>query len=160
MKTTVLFLFLSFSALLSAQQVIHLTPQQLIDNIKKTERKSTVIQFWNPNCKEVSEIVSEYKAAEDTYSKTTDFYFVAVTSKDELITKAIAVNNYKYNLYVVDASVEPDLYERRQTFCKQLCRLLKIKEADFLTLCLDNKDKVMYIGDAAYGDIKKVIPAK
>jgi len=160
MKTKLLLLLLAFSSAIFAQQVIHITPQQLIDNIRKTEDKSTVIQFWNPNCKEVSEIVTEYKAAEEAYSKTTDFYFIAITSKDDLITKSITENNYKYNLYVVDASVEPDLYERRQTFCIQLCQLLKIKETDFLTLCLDKKDKVIYTGDAAYTDIKKIIPVK
>ncbi|TRW24345.1 hypothetical protein FMM05_10970 [Flavobacterium zepuense] len=160
MKTTLLLLLSTFSSAIFAQQVIHITPQQLMDNIRKTEGKSTVIQFWNPNCKEVSEIVTEYKAAEEGYSKTTDFYFIAITSKDELIVKAIAENNYKYNLYVVDASVQPDLYERRQTFCKQLSKLLKIKEADFLSLCLDKNDKVTYTGDAAYSDIKKVIPTK
>lgn len=161
MKSIFITLMLFFSiCIYSQQQVVHITPQQIADHIENTSSRKTVIQFWNPNCKEVLDIVKEYKAITDAHDKETDFYFVAITSKDSLIINAIKESNYTYTLYVADASVNPDLYERMSAFCKKMCRLLHIEETKFLTLCLDKNDNVTYKGDAVFNEIEKVIPLK
>jgi len=152
-------LFLILSIALHAQHAVHITPQQLFTDVQKMQGSATVIQFWNPNCAEVADIIKEYKTAV-TSNPDVDFYFIAITSKVELVNIAIDANSYKNDLYIVNPSVDADLYERRQTFCRQLCKLLKIDEADFLTLCLDKNDMLTYIGDAAYADIAKIIPTK
>jgi len=155
--TIILFLF-SIN-LYPQQQALHITPAQISEHIKSTKNKKTVLQFWNPNCKEVEDILKQYKAAEAMHNDT-DFYFIAITSKDTLITNAIKDNNYPYKLYVADAAVNPDLYERMASFCKKMCALLNIKKSEFLTMYLDKNDKVIYAGDAAYNEIEKIMNIK
>ena len=118
-------LFLFSMSLYPQQQVLHITPAQISEHMTTTKNKKTVLQFWNPNCKEVKDILKQYKAAEAMHNDT-DFYFIAITSKDTLITNAIKDNNYPYKLYVADAAVNPDLYERMASFCKKMCALLNI----------------------------------
>jgi len=159
MKYILTILSFVFSVCIYSQgQVLYITPTHISEHITSIKNRKTILQFWNPNCKEVKDILKEYKAAEAAH-KDTDFYFIAITSKDTLITNAITQSNYPYQLYVADAAVNPDLYKRMASFCKKMCALLHIKESEFLTLCLDRNDKVTYIGDAVYTDIEKVLSA-
>ncbi|KOS05034.1 hypothetical protein AM493_02525 [Flavobacterium akiainvivens] len=129
-----------------AQKPVHLTPEQLYKEIS-TDNKATVIQFFNPNCEDVVQIVSRYKALQERYAATVVFYFIGITSKDSLMENLAQKTGYTANLYVADASVEADLYERRQAFCKKLMALVKGNNNDFLTLYLNKQDKLIYVGD-------------
>lgn len=149
-------LFISITAF--SQKVVHITPQQLADKIKKNS-KATVVQFWIPNCANVDEIVAEYKRLEEEHGGAVNFYFVGITNKDELVTAVIQRTGYKNNLYVADPSVA-EIYARKKAFAKALCAGLDTKPTDFITLYLGCNDKVVYKGnaiDVSEKKLKKII---
>jgi thiol-disulfide isomerase/thioredoxin len=154
MKYYLLFVLSLFTFSIYAQNnIIYLTPEELVNNIKNDTLKAAVIQFWIPNCANAKEIVTHYKELEDQYGAKVNFYFIGITNKETLVDTLIEDTAYKYNIYIAAPSVNDDITIRRETFAAKVCHLLNLKKSDFLTMYLKKNGKVIYYGDAI--DIKK-----
>lgn len=148
----IIYLSLCYLSLISSvcraqESIVYITPAKLAENIKKNTDKATVIQFWVPNCANAAEIVNHYNILENDYAKAVDFYFIGITNKQELVSTLLKNNNFKHTIYIADPSVNNELGARKESFSLELCKLLKIKETDFITMYLDKKDKVIHYGD-------------
>ena len=148
MKTIILFLLMSVSVhSYSQENIVYITPAQLAENIKNSSN-ATLVKFWVPNCAAAPEIVKEFKELEAAYPGTIDFYFLGLTNKKELVENLVNTIGYSHKIYIIDPSVHTDLVTRKETFAKQLCALLGIRQKDFIMLSLDKNDKKIYCGDA------------
>lgn len=138
-------ILLSYNIIYS-QEIIYITPQQLVKNMKNSN-KATVIQFWVPNCDAAQEIITEYKKLEEQYYSKIDFYFLGLTNKKELVENLVKTNNYKGRIYIIDPSVNEDIIVRKEVFAQELCSLLDLKSKDFITMYLNRNDKKIYYGN-------------
>lgn len=150
---TLCYFSLISTACLAQESIIYITPEQIVENIKKHPDRSTVVQFWVPNCAKAAEIVTHYNELENNYPSGVDFYFVGITNKKELVDALLKKTDFKHTIYIADPSVNNDLIERKESFSVKLCKLLKIKEMDFNTMYIDKKGKVTYYGEEI--DIEK-----
>ena len=152
---SILFLFFfgcSFSQ--KNNQIISLKPESLLHKILGNN-KPAIIQFWNPNCENVKNILKEYKLLEKKYSNTIDFYFIGITNRQSLVVNDLKVTNYNYKIYIIDVNFEKEILKRKERFTKEISKILKIKSNDFITLVLNKNHKVIY-----QGDLLKIEPYK
>lgn len=135
-------------------QIISLKPEALLHKINKN-KKPVIIQFWNPNCEDVNNILKEYQFLENRYANVIDFYFIGVTDKKSLVFKDLKKAHYNYKIYIIDINYEKNINKRKEKFTKKMSKILKINNNDFITLVFDRNHKVIY-----HGDLLKIEPSK
>ena len=138
--------FYGYSFSQKNSQIVSLKPEALLNKISENKNPA-IIQFWNPNCKNVNDILKEYQLLEKKWSKTIDFYFIGITNKESLVIKDLKQAHYNYKIYIIDVNFEKDIYKRKGKFTKEISKILKIKNNDFIALVFDRNHKVIYQGD-------------